>query len=147
MKSELSTDLRNKVLQLNTLAENSQIALGMYLVKVDEEKLYEKWGFSEFHEYYQKELKRSKSDISKLKKVGKFILDNGFSEETEGLQVTPLYLSIGINKDADPKYVLSQAKTLSVAELRAEKAEAEPHEYEPVEVCSHCWKKDCPFKK
>ena len=107
--------LLDRAHQLNKLSEVSQVALGMCLVKIRDEKAYEPQ-YATFDEYYKQELSRTKGDISKLLKVGRFMLDGGFPEETE-VGYTKLYTAFSVFPDKDPEYVLAAAQSNTIAEM------------------------------
>lgn len=144
MNKQLSTTgLLEKVEKLNKLSEVSQVALGFYLSIVKETKAYEP-KFATFDDYY-KTLGRSKGDISKLVKVGNYLRNAGFLEETvPQTPYTLLYTAISVFPDKDPKYVLAAASSNSMAEmLENRRDEAFPDhkhiwEQELYKKCTEC---------
>lgn len=114
--NELSTKgLLEKTAQLNKMAEFSQVALGVCLARVKETEAY-KPQYDTFDQYYKQELNRSKGDISKLLKVGNFMLEGGFPEDTE-VGYTVLHTAILALPDKKPEYILATAQTNTIAEI------------------------------
>lgn len=144
MTNELSTQgLLAQAAKLNKLSEVSQVALGMCLVKIKETEAY-KGEYDSFDEYYKSELKRSKGDISKLLKVGRFMLDGGFrTEKLPEVGYTVLYSAILSYPEKDPKYVLAAAQTQTLAELAdgsRDKFGIHTPDWEPAYHCKVCGK-------
>lgn len=135
--------LTSYALRLNKLSECSQIVLGTVLCKIKEEEAY-KPEYGSFEEYYKSELKRSKGDISKLLRVGRFMLDGGFrAEKMPDLGYTVLYSAILSYPDKEPKYVLAAAQTQTLAELSdgsRDKFGSHPAEWESAFHCKKCGK-------
>ncbi len=117
--------------KLNKLSEVSQVALGMCLAEIKRTEAF-KPEYEDFKSYYQSELKRSKGDVSKLLKVGQFMLDNKFPEETAP-PYTLLYTSLSVFADKEPAYILAAAESNSVSEMLDNKREDdfEPHDHRP----------------
>lgn len=89
----------------------------MVLAEIKAQHSYEPQ-YKTFDEYYKAELGRSKGDISKLVKVGNYLLGNGFSEETAPeVGYTLLYTSISCFPDKDAEYVIASAQTNSLSEM------------------------------
>lgn len=110
-----STDLLERAVSLNRLSEVSQVALGMVLAQIKLTEAY-RASYETFDQYYKSELRRSKGDVSRLLKVGNFMLDNGFPEETAP-PYTVLYHSILSLPDKSPDYILATAKTNTISEI------------------------------
>ncbi len=110
--------LLDRAAQLNKLSEVSQVALGMVLVKIKDEKLFEP-DFKDFKEYYQNALGRSKGDISRLLTVGRKLLDGGFLEEPvpNDLSYTQFYAATLAFPDQPVEYLVAAAQTNTMAEL------------------------------
>lgn len=125
---------------LNKLSEVSQVALGVCLSTIKETKAYEP-EFSSFDEYY-KTLGRSKGDISKLVKVGDYLRNAGFLEDTAPeVPYTLLYTSIACFPDKDPSYVISAAQTNSMSEMlqnRTDDAFGSDHEHKGETLYKKC---------
>jgi rubrerythrin len=124
--------LINKAKELNQNLEQTYILLGITLSEIESSEVY-KYNYETFSEYYTKELGRDKSTVSKLIKVGNFVKNNGFINETEGASYTTLYESINTYKDKEPQFVLEAAKTQSLGDIREEKREIQfgEHQHEP----------------
>lgn len=89
-------------------------------------------------QFYTEELELSKSQVSKMLKVGGFILAHGLLKTTD-VSYEKLYLSINRNPDKDPKYVVAEAQSWSADDYKQDKKEdGHTHEYES--FCKHCWK-------
>lgn len=136
-------DILDYAARLNKMAECSTIVLGTVLCKIKEEESYRP-EFETFDEYYKSALKRSKGDISKLLRVGRFMLDGGFrAESMPDLGYTVLYSAILSYPDKEPDYVLAAAQTQTLAELadgsRDKYGEHTP-EWEAVFKCKTCGK-------
>lgn len=107
-------------------------------------RIYEAWTGTadEWVDFYTQQLDLSKSQVSKMRKVGGFVLAHSLLKATEKQPVgyEALYLSINRNPDADPKYVLAEAATWSPSDYRdAKKEDGHEHHYEL--FCSICYKK------
>lgn len=141
--TELSTTgLLEKTAELNKMAEFSQVALGICLARVKETEAY-KGQYETFDQYYRQELNRSKGDISKLLKVGRFMLDGGFPEETE-VGYTVLHTAILALPDKKPEYVLATAQTNTISEILENRRDdafgQHPADWEPAFHCKTCGK-------
>lgn len=75
---------------------------------------------------------------SKLIKIFRvFAFEGGLSpEKLEGIDGERLYLAAGL--EGTPEEKLAKAANLTRSELRAERQDEEPHEYEPLEFCKIC---------
>lgn len=111
----LCVDLLTRAHQLNKLSEVSQVALGMVLAEIKRTEAFRP-EYEDFKDYYSKELGRTKGDVSKLLTVGRFMLDNGFPEDTD-VGYTKLYISQSVFDGKDPKYILAEAQTNTVAAM------------------------------
>lgn len=141
-----AASLLDKAAKLNALSEVSQVALGICLSVIKETKAYEP-EFASFDEYY-KTLGRSKGDISKLLKVGNYLRNAGFLEDTvPALSYTLLYTSISCFPDKDPEYVIAAASSNTMSEMlenRRDDAFGSDHEHafdtESYRKCIECGK-------
>lgn len=141
-----STLLLTKAAHLNKLSEVSQVALGMVLAEIKSTEAF-KPEYEDFSAYYKTELKRSKGDVSKLLKVGDFMLSNGFPEETE-VPYTLLYTSMSVFPDKEPEYILAAAQTNSLSEIMDNRRDdafgsGHLHVFDPQELyrkCDECGK-------
>jgi hypothetical protein len=111
----VTNDLLERASKLNKLSEVSQVALGMCLAIIKEQEAY-KPDFPTFEDYYRFELGRSKGDISKLLKVGHFMIKGQFPENTT-VPYTKLYQCIISMPDEQPEQILAVAQTNSLAEI------------------------------
>lgn len=96
--------------------------------------------FSSFGEYVESPdgLNRSQGYASKLKQVEEFRITNGLSEkEIAGIDYESMYLAL--KAGGTPQEIISKAKTLTRAELRAERSEHADHEHEWLTACGVCW--------
>lgn len=137
--------------QLNKLSEVSQVALGMVLAEIKRTEAFRP-EYEDFSAYYKTELRRSKGDVSKLLKVGDFMLSNGFPEETQ-VPYTLLYTSMSVFPDKEPEYILAAAQTNSLSEImenRRDDAFGSDHNHvydaELYLKCSECGKFDRQWK-
>lgn len=144
--NELTTKgLLEQAAKLNKLSEVSQVALGMTLVKIKELQAYRP-EYEDFKSYYQEALGRSKGDVSKLLKVGEYMLSAGFREEKlPELGYTKLYASILSYGDTkEPEYVIAAAETQTLLELsdggRDERHAPHDCEWIPAKLCITCSK-------
>lgn len=144
--NELSTTgLLEKAAKLNKLAEVSQVALGMVLCEIKRTEAF-KPEYDDFKSYYQESLGRSKGDVSKLLKVGEYMLEAGFREEKlPELGYTKLYASIlSFGETKDPEYVISAAQTNTLLELsdggREERHAPHDCDFVPANYCLICSK-------
>lgn len=97
--------------------------------------------FSSFSEYVESPdgLNKSQGYASKLKTVQQFSIDSG--TDVSGVDYESMYLSI--KTGGTPEEIISRARSLTRAELRAERIEAKDHEHDWITACSECWiKKD-----
>lgn len=135
-------DLRERAEKLNKLSEVSQVALGMCLALIKDQKAYEP-DFPTFEDYYKYQLGRSKGDVSKLLKVGHFMLESQFPEETQ-VPYTKLYSAIIAFPEKDSRFILATAQTNTLAEIvengREEKYGEHPHDWEEAIHCKTCGK-------
>lgn len=137
-------NLLTRAHQLNKLSEVSQVGLGIVLSIIKEEKAYEP-EYASFDEYY-KTLGRSKGDVSKLLKVGNYLRNAGFLEDTvPSVPYTLLYTSISAFPDKDPEYVISAAQTNTMAEMLDNRRDDafgsdHQHDFEPAHHCKECGK-------
>lgn len=102
-------------------------------------KLYEGWTDSPdtWVEFYEQELELSKSQVSKMRTVGKFIETKGLSLETD-VGYEKLYLSITRNPEAKTEYIVAEAQTWSPQDHKdAKKDECKEPDYHT--VCVNCW--------
>lgn len=130
MKPTLS--LLDQAAELNKSLENSYIGLAIVLVDIQEQELFKEAGYEDFASYYKNGLGREKSTVSRLLTVGKWLKENGLLGAT--VPYARLALAIKTYPDKPANFVLSAAKTLSSAELYAEKTEANfgaDHEHTP----------------
>lgn len=91
--------------------------------------------------YVQSELDISEGFASKLIKGYRvFVIESGIDEKyLEGVDSERLYLAAPlIAQGVNPIEALSRAKTLTRAELKQERQEAEPHAFELLETCKVC---------
>lgn len=135
--------LLKRAQELNRLTEVSQVALGMVLASIKRLGAFA-GQYETFDQYYKSELRRSKGDVSRLLKVGNFMLDNGFPEETAP-PYTVLYHSILSLPDKSPDYILATAKTNTISEIMENRRDEafpnhETHEWEPARHCKVCGK-------
>lgn len=105
-------------------------------------RLYEAWTGSPdaWVQFYEEELELSKSQVSKMRKVGEFVLAHGLLKATEKEPVSyeRLYLSINRNPEADPKYVLAEARSWSPQDYKDDKKEScKTPDFQM--VCVNCW--------
>lgn len=102
-------------------------------------KIYNDWGGSpdDWVQFYTEELELGKSQVSKMLKVGEFVLVNKLTKAE--VSYDKLYLSINRNKDKDPEYVLAEAQSWSSEDYKQEKKE-DGHAHEFESFCKHCWK-------
>lgn len=100
--------------------------------------------FGSFGEYVESPegLGRSQGYASKLKTVEEFRLQGGLSEkDLAGIDYESVYLAI--KAGGTPEEIVAKAKTLTRAELRAERIDAKDHEHDWITACAECWvKKD-----
>lgn len=130
----------------NKMAETGLIGLALLLPVIDEKELWREAGYSSFVDFYQNDLKKSKSFVSKLMTVGKFALANGFSKETfEGASLTTAYTAITCLPDKDPEYVVATAQTNTLVEILANRRDQAFGDHKPDwETLHHC--KTCGMK-
>lgn len=139
------TTLLERAAKLNALSEVSQVALGMCLAEIKRTEAFRP-EYEDFKSYYQLELGRSKGDVSKLLRVGEYMLESGFREEKlPEVGYTKLYASILSFADTkDPKYVVSAAQTNTLFELsdggREERHAPHDCEWVPAKYCLLCSK-------
>lgn len=92
--------------------------MALLLPVIEEKELWREAGYSSFVDFYQTDLKKSKSFVSKLMTVGKFALANGFTEKTfDGASLTTAYTAIQCLPDKEPGYVIATATSNTVAEI------------------------------
>lgn len=109
--------------------------------RVFAEKLWE-GRFSSFGEYVESPegLGKSQGYASKLKIIEEFRLKSGLSEEAiSGIDYESMYLSL--RAGGSPEEIVSKARSLTRAELRAERDELKDHEHEAIEICKYCGKR------
>lgn len=99
--------------------------------------------FSSFAEYVESPdgLGKSQGYVSKLKQVEQFRIESGLSQEKiAGIDHESMYLAL--KSGGTPEEIVEKARTLTRAELKAERNEKEPclHE-EHGDVCYSCWTK------
>lgn len=125
-------ELLAKTKELNIQADSTYIALGMALLQVEETKAYE-GSYQTFAEYYQNELNRDKSTISRLLSVAQWVRQSGFTAIPQEVGYNNLYESIKALPTETPEYVLEFAKQNTLQEIRDEKREKDHgvHEHEP----------------
>lgn len=135
--------LLERAARLNKLSEVSQVALGMCLAEIKRTEAFRP-DYEDFKDYYSKELGRTKGDISKLLTVGRFMLDNGFPEDTE-VGYTKLYIAQSVFEGCDPQYILSEAQTNPISAMLENSRDAKlSKDHEHVwEVAYHCTDPDC----
>ncbi len=139
-------NLLEKAAQLNKLSEVSQVALGMCLVAIKEQELFRGLGYDSFPAYYQSELGRVKSDVSKLLTLGKKLLEAGFTEETApSVGYSKLYVALSVFPDKDVTYAIAAAESNTIAEMlenRRDDALSADHECD-WEPAKHCKTPEC----
>lgn len=141
MTEELQTTLLEEAKKLKFSIEKDYFALCEVLYRIESEKAYE-GQFLGFGEYCSEELGlTSKSSVSKMVSVGRFVNENNFKkEELAGASYTTVYESLQLHKGEDAHLVLAEAKTNTLADIRKNRREKEPcnpHEYKT--LCIHCW--------
>lgn len=118
--------------QFNAALENFYLQLALELVDIQANQSW-KGEYDSFEEFYQKDLGREKTTISRLLKAGNWLKDNGLALPDGQLSYKKLGYAISHVKGA-PEHVLAAAQTLSYAEMLDEKAESEfgpDHEHAP----------------
>lgn len=128
--------------ELNRQIETAYIELGIALSEVEETSAWRELGYDSFPDYYQQDLGRTKSTVSKLITVGKWVKSHGFLNETNGASYTTIYESINAFPEKEPQFILEAAKTNTLSEIRAERQEKHPCLHEEVALCcTSCWKR------
>lgn len=134
--------LLDQARKLKGMAENAYIELGRVLYQIETENAY-KANFESFGAYCAEDLGlHSKSTVSKLLAVGRFVNENQLNNELlEGASYTTLYEAMNAYKGEDPQLILASAKTNSLSEIRATKQEKNPCPHsEVLPCCTSCWK-------
>ena len=139
-----------KELQTNELVqETKELLLSVkrnYLaVSANVFRLYEAWTGSpdQWCDFYEQELELSKSQVSKMRKVGEFVLAHGLLKSTEKPAVgyEALYLSINRHEkdpEQNPALVVAEAATWSKSDFRdSRKEECKTPDFHL--VCTNCW--------
>lgn len=142
MDKELSTTgVLDAARKCSQMAENGLIGLALLLPVIEERELWKEAGYSSFVDFYQTDLKKSKSFVSKLMTVGKFALANGFTAETfDGASLTTAYTAITCLPDKEAGYVVATATSNTVAEILENRrddalASDHQHDWEPAHHC------------
>lgn len=95
--------------------------------------------FSSFAEYVESPegLGKSQGYINRLRQVEQFRIDSGFSpEQLQGIDHESVYLAL--KSGGTPEEIVQKAKTLTRAELRAEREETKDHVHEAINICKTC---------
>lgn len=132
----LDTDIVREVKELIQSVKRNYLAISVKVYQIHESREWDGLG-DEWVDFYKQELELSKSQVSKMLKVGEFVLKNGMLKETVSYE--RLYLSINRNPDGDPKLILAEAQTWSADDHKAQKKDdCKDHDYHM--VCVKCWK-------
>jgi len=109
------------------------MVLATTLSIINDTEAFRALGYDTFFEYAQEELQRSKSTVSKLLKVGNWVIENKFQPEKLDTSYAKLYESINLYQDKDPLFVLASAQTNTQMELEDARREAihGPHQHAP----------------
>lgn len=107
----------------------------LYDVQLGEawKQVADSWG-----EYVESELQISQSFASKLLSTYKyFVIEQGVSQEKLiGVDYEKLNMARSLPGTVEEQ--LAKASSLTRSELKLERQDAEPHQYEPVEYCKIC---------
>ena len=131
----LTSNLIKETDELLSSVKKHYLAIAANLYRIKNSR---KWLDNEWVEFYQtRELK--KAAVSKLLKVGEFVLAHGFAKETVSYE--NLYLSINAHKDGDPKHILAEAKTWRQEDYKDEARDTCLHPKPPITVCPDCFRR------
>jgi len=137
--NSLNNSLVEETKELLSLVKRNYLAVSVNIFKIKSAK---EWNEKDWVEFYEQELELGKSTVSKLLKVGEWIVAQSFCAETlPPVGYQNLYLSINRNKDAEPKYILAEAQTWSKDDYRSAIKDECDHNYPKILVCSHCFKR------
>lgn len=129
-------DLIQQTKELIQLGKKSYLA-----ASVNVHLLYESWTGSpdEWVSFYQEELDLSKSQVSKMRTVGGFLVANQL-QETAKVSYEKLYRAIASNRDGDPQKILAVAEVWGEQDFKDDLKE-DGHNHEYALYCGVCWKK------
>lgn len=112
------------------------------LISANVYQMHEAWTGSpdEWCDFYEQELELSKSQVSKMRQVGEFVLAHGLLQETVGYEA--LYKSIARHKgqDVEPRLILAEAQVWSNDDYKSQ-AKEDCKEHQWATYCGLCWKK------
>lgn len=134
MKALSKTDLIQETKELITSIKRNYL-----LISANVFRIYEQWHGTadKWVDFYTQELELSKSQVSKMRQVGEFILANNMLKEN--VSYDKLYTSIVRHKGEDPKYILSEAQTWGDDDYKAaKKEECQNPKYITIELCENC---------
>jgi len=135
----LSTTFVEETKDLLQSIKRNYLVIAVNVFKMREAQ---EWNEQEWVDFYEQELELSKSTVSKLLKVGEWIVAQSFCAETlPPVGYQNLYLSIGRNKDAKPEYILAEASTWRKEDYQDAKKDECDHNFPKILVCSHCFKR------
>lgn len=118
-------------------ARKSMVEAMQFLYAVHEEgawkEVAETWG-----DYLTQELDVQQSQASLLLGINRHFLVEGGMEpaDIEGIDIQKLHAARSLPGTVEEQ--VAKAATLSRAELRAERQDAEPHPFDPKEICKIC---------
>jgi hypothetical protein len=110
-------DIIDQARAANTAVEQNYIALAQTLVEIEATGAYKEAGYDTFQDFWQQDLGREHSTVSRLMAVGHWLKQNdiralgttSYKKLAEAIKAFP---------DKDPQYVLSAAQTLSRKEIK-----------------------------
>lgn len=133
MNQAETQDLLNRAKLLNSAVESGYMTLATTLSQINSTEAFKALGYDTFFDYAKEELNRTKGTVSKLLKVGDWIVQQQYEPEKLETSYARLYESLNLNKDKDPQFILAAAQTNSQSELEDAKREAKHgvHEHTP----------------
>jgi len=101
-------------------------------------RIHEAWTgtVDEWVSFYEQDLELHKSQVSKMLKVGAFVLAHNMLKESVSYE--KLYLSINAHKGEDPKLILAEAQSWHSSDYKAQ-AKEDCNNPEFGTYCKNCW--------
>lgn len=133
---EITASLIEETKELIQLGKKSYLA-----ASVNVHLIHEAWTGTadEWVSFYQEELDLSKSQVSKMRTVGGFLVANRL-QKTAKVSYEKLYRAIASNRDGDPQKILAVAEVWGDQDFKDQAKEDCAHSKPAITVCPDCWK-------
>lgn len=135
------TTLLDQARELNSNLENSYLALAIVLTEIEANETYKEAGYETFTDFYQRDLGREKSTVSRLLTCGRWMKEQNVGLPAGNISYKRLASAIKQSPDKKPEEVFALAEVWDDKDFKEHTKEICTHQKPAILVCPDCWRK------